>query len=101
MTPLNEAELEIRPSAAPSPACEAERRDTHRRVLEALALLPRNQQEVVRLKFQNGLSYEEISRVTQLTVTHVGFLIHTALKKLRLQMQQEPILTRPNPRRMP
>ena len=89
MTALSEADLELRPSAAPSPDHEAERRDTHSRVLRELATLPKNQQEVVRLKFQNGLSYEEISHVTQLTVTNVGFLIHTAIKTLRQRLQTE------------
>jgi RNA polymerase sigma-70 factor (ECF subfamily) len=46
-------------------------------------LLPKNQQEVIRLKFQHGLSYKEISTVTNLSVTNVGFLIHTGLKVLR------------------
>jgi RNA polymerase sigma factor (sigma-70 family) len=89
MTPLSAEELATRPSPGPSPAHEVERRDTHRRVLQALAALPRNQQEVVRLKFQNGLSYEEISHVTQLTVTNVGFLIHTAIKTLRQRLRLE------------
>ena len=47
--------------------------------------LPRNQQEVVRLKFQNGFSYKEISRITALSVTNVGFLIHTAVSRLRAE----------------
>ncbi len=89
MTALSEADLELRPSAAPSPAHETERRDTHNHVLRELATLPKNQQEVVRLKFQNGLSYEEISHVMQLTVTNVGFLIHTAIKTLRQRLQTE------------
>jgi RNA polymerase sigma-70 factor (ECF subfamily) len=45
--------------------------------------LPHNQQEVIRLKFQNGFSYKEISRITQLSVSNVGFLIHTAIKALQ------------------
>jgi RNA polymerase sigma factor (sigma-70 family) len=101
MTALNPEEMENRPSAAPSPAHEAERRDTHDKVLQALATLPRNQREVIRLKFQNGLSYEEISHVTQLTATNVGFLIHTAIRNLRQRLQTELALV-PNPaKRMP
>ena len=34
-------------------------------------------------KFLGGLSYKEISRVTELTVSNVGFLIHTGLKTIR------------------
>jgi RNA polymerase sigma-70 factor (ECF subfamily) len=48
--------------------------------------LPANQQEVIRLKFQSGLSYREISRVTGLTVSHVGVLIHTGLKSIRIKL---------------
>lgn len=98
MKPLNETELAACASPEPSPAAVAERRDTHGRVLAVLAGLPKNQQEVVRLKFQNGLSYEEISRVTDLTVSHVGFLIHTAIKTLRRRLQAEPAVI-PNPLR--
>lgn len=101
MQPLEAAAMDTRASLDPSPATEAERRDLSRQALEMLAALPRNQQEVVRLKFQNGLSYEEISRITRLTVTNVGFLIHTALKSLRHQMQQEPAITRHLPGRTP
>jgi RNA polymerase sigma factor (sigma-70 family) len=101
MTALTQADLETRASAALSPAHEAERRDTHSRVLQELATLPKNQQEVVRLKFQNGLTYAEISRVTQLTATNVGYLIHTAIKTLRQRLQTKLSLV-PNPgRRMP
>jgi RNA polymerase sigma-70 factor (ECF subfamily) len=89
MQPLDEAALATHPCPAPSPAVLAERQDTHQRVLQHLAGLPKNQQEVIRLKFQSGLSYEEISRITQLTVTNVGFLIHTAIKTLRQRLQAE------------
>ena len=80
------------PSPEPSPAAAAERRETTAAAMSALAALPRNQQEVVRLKFQSGLSYEEISRVTHLTVGNVGFLIHTALKSVRKQLERQNAL---------
>lgn len=73
-------------AAAESPADTAEHRDTASAALRLLATLPENQQEVVRLKFSGGLSYREISRVTGLSVTNVGFLIHTAIKTLRERM---------------
>jgi RNA polymerase sigma-70 factor (ECF subfamily) len=41
---------------------------------------------VVRLKFQHGLSYKEIAAVTELSVSNVGYLIHTAIKKLRTEL---------------
>ena len=61
-------------------------RDDHAAVTRWLSTLPTNQQEVVRLKFQGGLTYKEISEVTNLTVTNVGFLLHTAIKTLRGRM---------------
>ncbi len=76
------------PHHSPSPAVEAERRDDHGRALQFLARLPRGQQEVLRLKFQGDLSYLEISRITNLSVGNVGFLIHTGLKTIREKMQR-------------
>lgn len=58
-------------------------------VLRAIDALPQNQREVVRLKFQCDLSYLEISRVTGLSVSNVGFLIHTAIKRLRTRIAPE------------
>ena len=88
MKPLSEGDISSQVSSDPSPAAQAEQRETVGEVLRLLAQLPRNQEEVVRLKFQNGMSYQEISKVTNLTVSNVGFLIHTAIKTLRRQMQQ-------------
>jgi len=72
-----------RPSTEPGPDAALARRDTEHSLLLLLEALPPNQREVIRLKFQNDLSYREIAEVTQLTETNVGFLLHTGLKKLR------------------
>ena len=87
--PLNETELAACAGNEPSPAAQAEHNESADSARRLLNNLPPNQQEVVRLKFQNGLSYKEISRITDLSVSNVGFLIHTALKTLRRQMQEE------------
>jgi RNA polymerase sigma-70 factor (ECF subfamily) len=89
MKSLDEMEMNSQMSAEPSPSAEMERRETTGEVQRLLGNLSQNQQEVVRLKFQNGLSYQEISNITNLTVTNVGFLIHTAIKSLRQQMQSK------------
>lgn len=60
-----------------------ESRQESSEILRALAHLSPNQREVVRLKFQNDLSYKEIAAITGLSVSNVGFLLHTALKELR------------------
>lgn len=53
------------------------------RVLDVLETLPRNQREVVYLKFQGGLSYKEIAAVTALSTSNVGFLLHKAVRAIR------------------
>ena len=61
-----------------------------RELIRLIGRLPHNQQEVIRLKFQNGFSYQEISRITSLSVTNVGFILHTAIKALRREMTAQP-----------
>lgn len=75
-----------RETTDPTPGTVVERRDSAAQVLDMVDGLPENQQEVIRLKFQGGLSYREISRVTGLTVSHVGVLLHTGLKTIRLRL---------------
>jgi RNA polymerase sigma-70 factor (ECF subfamily) len=70
-------------AAEPRPGAGLEAEEAHVAVLRLIDHLPPNQQEVIRLKFQNGFSYKEISRITRLSVSNVGFLIHTAIKELR------------------
>ncbi len=83
MTHLEDEHVEAQECAAPSPSLAAERGDAARTVFALLDQLPPNQREVVRLKFQGQLSYQEISDVTSLSVTNVGFLLHTAIRTLR------------------
>ncbi len=75
--------------ARPGRALEAA--ETQAAVRALIEQLPANQQEVVRLKFQSGFSYKEISRITQLSVSNVGYLIHMAVKQLRADLAaQQP-----------
>ena len=66
---------------APSTALElAELGVTVRQVLGGLS---RQHLDVVRLRFQGGLSYQEIAEAKGLTKSHVGVLLHEALKCVR------------------
>lgn len=82
--------LDARADGSPDHVEAAERGETHQAVLGVLAGLPENQQEVVRLKFQNELSYREISEVTGLSVSNVGYLLHVALKTVRERLVAGP-----------
>jgi RNA polymerase sigma factor (sigma-70 family) len=48
----------------------------------SLATLEPRSREVVRLKFEEDLSYAEIAQRTGLTAGHVGYLLHHALKAI-------------------
>ena len=85
-----EGQAERLVAVEPRPGATLERAEQHAAVLRLIGQLPHNQQEVVRLKFQNGFSYQEISRITSLSVTNVGFILHTALKALRQEMAAQP-----------
>lgn len=88
MSPLDDRMLAVNAAEGPDPADRVQHSDSLAAVLALLGGLPPNQQEVVRLKFQSELSYKEISRVTGLTVSNVGFLLHTALRRLREEFRQ-------------
>ena len=62
---------------------ETRKSETIRSLLELVEQLPGRDKEVVTLKFQQGLSYKEISEVTGLTVSNVGYVLHHALKELK------------------
>ncbi|HRE08445.1 MAG TPA: sigma-70 family RNA polymerase sigma factor [Opitutaceae bacterium] len=83
MSHFADGEAERVSSSEPRPGLVLEQKETQSALLALIHRLPPNQQEVIRLKFQSGFSYKEISRITALSVSNVGFLIHTAVTRLR------------------
>jgi RNA polymerase sigma-70 factor (ECF subfamily) len=77
----------IGPQPPPDPARHAEALGAVDDLAAALTALTANQREVMRLRFQGGLSYQEIGRATGLSVSNVGVQLHTALLRLRSRMQ--------------
>jgi RNA polymerase sigma-70 factor (ECF subfamily) len=86
MKSLSIAEADSQPSRETSQESAAQQRDSYALVQRLLSHFPAHQQEVVRLKFQDGLSYREISSITALSVSNVGYLIHTAIQKVRQEL---------------
>ena len=78
MTPLGDIEVAV--------ASNLDEKHTVNQIFRLVDTLPKNQREVVYLKFQCDLSYKEISEITQLSVGNVGFLLHTALRTIRKEM---------------
>ena len=81
MIPLGDTEIAVAP--------DLDERQTVSQVLQVVETLPKNQREVIYLKFQCDLSYKEISSITKLSVSNVGFLIHAAVRAIRKQMLSE------------
>src|SRR6188474_2866244 len=52
----------------------------------SLSALDERSREVIRLKFNEDLSYKEISERTGLAVGHVGYLLHHALKAIAAEL---------------
>lgn len=87
MAPLLEGQAEALANGQDGPVEVAEKREAHRLVSGALRQLPGNQQEACRLKFQNGLTYREISEIMGVSLGTVSNLIAQALDAVRLELQ--------------
>jgi RNA polymerase sigma-70 factor, ECF subfamily len=92
-----EARMTVHSDSAPLQELESrETTPAHRLVqseeqsmMEAqIALLPKLEQEVIQLRLAQGLSYKQIADVTELSVSHVGVLLHQAVKRLRQSLGQ-------------
>jgi len=86
---MDEKKLSKIPGKSVSAATLLEKEEMHERLDAYLQRLTPNQREVIVLKFQQGLSYEEISRITGLSTGNVGFLLHHAIKRLREWIPRE------------
>jgi RNA polymerase sigma factor (sigma-70 family) len=93
MVPLSNGASEAEVAEAePSASEKLEAHEEKSQVLRAFGSLTEKQQEVLRLKFQGGLSYAEIARITGLSVSNVGYIIHTGIQRLRAQVSPEAVM---------
>ena len=89
MQTLNDVHLEKTADVTETPAESAKLTDDKKTLLKLMKDLSAKEQEVLRLKFQNDLSYKEISEITELSVSNVGFILHKAIKQLRGQFRRQ------------
>lgn len=82
MSPLGDIEIGVESDLV--------QRETAGEIFRMLEALPKNQREVVYLKFQCDLSYKEISEITKLSVSNVGVSIHNALRTIRKRLLSAP-----------
>jgi RNA polymerase sigma factor (sigma-70 family) len=86
MTTTVDGQLSLETTSDAAPDVRVEQSETSDTIARLMGDLPDNQREVIRLKFQSGLTYRQIAEVTGLSASNVGFLIHTGITTLRKQM---------------
>lgn len=82
---LRQAQEITPPSRSSSPD-----EDRMEQVLAAVRKLDLTEQQVVLLRLQEGLSYQEIGGITGRSEGNVGCILHHAVKKLGRWVQREP-----------
>ena len=70
-------------SAGPTPEDAAARRSDFERLSELLAALPDRDRELLALKYGAGLTNRAIARLTGLTESNVGTILHRTIRGLR------------------
>lgn len=86
MKTLDEQTAAAKVSREGDPQQMAQNRDASTQASRLIETLPRNQQEVIRLKVHGELSYREISELTGLSVSNVGYLLSTGLAAVRSKL---------------
>ena len=86
LQPVEEEEFWFRDSSGPRPDQAASRRDQAALVESVMNSLSHRDCEVVRFKFQHGMSYREIAEALGITESNVGFILHNTLRKIRRQI---------------
>jgi RNA polymerase sigma-70 factor (ECF subfamily) len=56
-----------------------------------LETLDARSRELIRLRFEEELSYKEIAESTGLTVGNVGYILHHALKAMALELEKTEV----------
>jgi RNA polymerase sigma-70 factor (ECF subfamily) len=70
-------------AAGPTPEDLAERRSDAERLARLLAALPDRERELLALKYGAGLTNRDVARLTGLSETNVGTVLHRAIQGLR------------------
>lgn len=80
---------EEHPSEDLSPAAEVAAAEETVRLRWLIDQLPQQQRELVRLKFDAGLSYKQMGEAMQMSVSNVGVQLHVAMQTLRRLWKRE------------
>lgn len=68
------------------------KKESYQLVLEEMAKLDLAERQVALLRFQEGLSYSEISAITGRTEGNIGCILHNAVKHLAVKLKQVGVI---------
>ncbi|MFZ5892820.1 MAG: RNA polymerase sigma factor [Myxococcota bacterium] len=88
LSSIEEEEDDTAESPDSGPLAKVERAESMSRVRAAMARLSPRERELLLLKVEAGLSYKDIAQVTRLSVSNVGFILHTAIARIREQLSE-------------
>ena len=71
------------------PASSFSRRDAERAAWRLLDGLSAREQKIVVLRVVEERSYKEIAEIMDLTVSNIGFILHTTMKKLSRELSRD------------
>lgn len=82
----NSSALATVTASGAEPAGYLSQREEQEQLHVQIARLPTREQEVLSLRLGQGLSYKQIAEITDMSVSHVGVILHEAVTKLRTAM---------------
>lgn len=85
LQPVEDEEFWFQDGRGKTPAESAAHRDSFEMVQRLIATLSPRDQDVLRFKFEYGMSYREIAESLGLSESNVGFILHQAIRKIRRQ----------------
>ncbi len=86
MIDSNSSALATATASTTEPAGYLAQREEKEQLHDQIARLPTREQEVLSLRLGQGLSYKQIAEITDMSVSHVGVMLHEAVTKLRIAM---------------
>jgi RNA polymerase sigma factor (sigma-70 family) len=90
LVPMHAVEHESQqwPDNGPLPDAQITRLEAIGQTRLCLEALDARSRELVRLKFEEGLSYQEISQRANLSISNVGYVLHHALKRVGAELKK-------------
>ena len=79
--------------AGDDPEERSRQNEQHAQVLQSLNVLKPKEREVLILRLQEGMTYQEIAAVIQRSEGYVGTLIHSATKKLSQRLRKAGVVS--------